>query len=58
MLLVHCHDLFLMRRFPKHCRVVALNSFSAIFSQLPCFGVWQNSIRRTNSRARSGSKTS
>ena len=25
-----------------------LNSFSATLSQLPCFGVWQNSILRTN----------
>ena len=28
-----------MRRPPRHWRVIELNSFSAMFSQLPCFGV-------------------
>ena len=28
-----------MRRPLGHWRVIALNSFSAMFSQLPCFGV-------------------
>ena len=39
-----------MRRPRAHWRVIELSSFSAMFSQLPCFGVWQNSMRRTNSR--------
>ena len=47
-----------MRRPRTHWRVIELSSFSAMFSQLPCFGVWQNSMRRTNSRARAGSNTS
>ena len=33
-----------------HWRVIALNSFSAMFSQLPCLGVWQKSMRRTSRR--------
>ena len=34
-----------MRRRRRHWRVIELSSFSAMFSQLPCFGVWQNSMR-------------
>lgn len=47
------------RRPDTHCRVSGLNLFSAtlaMLSQLPCFGVRRNSSRRTNWRARSGSK--
>ena len=47
-----------MRRRRRHWRVIELSSFSAMFSQLPCFGVWQNSMRRTSCRARVGSNTS
>ena len=47
-----------MRRPRMHWRVSALSSFSATFSQLPCLGVWQNSMRLTNARAREGSNTS
>ena len=34
-----------------HCRVNELSSFSAALSQLPCFGVYRNSMRFTNQRA-------
>ena len=42
-----------MRRPRMHWRVSALSSFSATFSQLPCLGVWQNSMR-LNQRACAG----
>jgi hypothetical protein len=46
------------RRPETHCRVSELSSFSAIFSQLPCFGVWQKRRRRTIARARAGRNAS
>jgi hypothetical protein len=33
------------RRPETHCRVSELSSFSAMFSQLPCFGVWRKRSR-------------
>ena len=44
-------SMFGMRRPERHWRVMELNSFSAIFSQLPCFGVKRNSRRFTIARA-------
>jgi len=41
-----------------HCRVSALNSFSATFNQLPCFGVCRKSSRRTSGRASAGGNVS
>ena len=35
-------SIFGMRRPDRHWRVIELNSFSAIFNQLPCFGVKRN----------------
>jgi hypothetical protein len=50
-----CNVLILpKRRQETHCLVSELNSFSAIFNQLPCMGVWQKRMRRTKARARSG----
>ena len=46
------------RRSLTHCRVIELNSFSAMFNQLPCLGVWRNSKRRTIDLAFSGSNAS
>src|SRR3954468_3639529 len=43
-----------MRRPARHWLVRQLNSHSAMFSQLPCLGVWQKLIRFTYARARSG----
>ena len=40
-----------IRRPHRHCLVISLSSLSAMFSQLPCFGV-QDLIRRTNFLAR------
>ena len=45
------------RRPATHWRVSELSSFSAMFSQLPCLGVWQKSMRRTKTgRAWAGAK--
>ena len=43
-------------RRAKHCRASTLNSHSAMFSQLPCFGVYTNSSLSSNARALAGSK--
>ena len=43
-----------MRR-PRHCRASTLNSNSAMFSQLPCFGVCTNSSS-VQQRARLGGR--
>ena len=44
-----------MRHPLIHWRVIALNSHSATFRQLPSLGAQRNSIRRISARARSGS---
>ena len=41
----------------KHWRANTLNSHSAIFNQLPCFGVYTNSNLSSNARATCGANT-
>ena len=43
-------------RRSKHCRDSTLNSHLAMFSQLPCFGVYTNSSLSSNARALAGLK--
>ena len=43
-------------RLLRQARATTLNSISAMFSQLPCLGVWWNSIRLAMRRASAAEK--
>ena len=50
-------EMLLIHRF-KHCPLKTFNSISAMFNQLPCFGVYTNSNRFQRALAFSGGNVS